>query len=311
MLLIIHGIMHLNSRYAGFDVWRKPMTVCVFPGQGSQWVGMGRELFEHFKAPVREASLILGYDIQTLCLEDPEHLLDNTRYTQPALFVINALAWRQWRESFHGSISFLAGHSLGEYNALHIAGVFDFATGLRIVQKRAELSATVNNGSMAAVIGLGEHEIQRVLVLSGFKNLYIANYNSPSQFVIAGDSNALMRATPLFLEAGAKRFIPLKVNGAFHTPLVREASEAFAEFLQDFSFNPPKIPVIANLNAMPYPAHTIAGYLACHMMQPVRWTQSIEHLLIAGEQDFVECGARKVLTPLINAIKKGPSMLPS
>lgn len=284
------------------------MTVCVFPGQGSQWVGMGRELFERFKAPAREASRILGFDIQTLCLEDPHQLLDNTRYTQPALFVVNALAWRQWRESSQEPITFLAGHSLGEYNALHVAGVFDFETGLRIVQKRAELSDAVNNGSMAAVIGLREHEIQQVLVMSGFKNLYIANYNSPLQFVIAGDHNELMHSTPLFLEAGAKRFIPLKVSGAFHTPLVREASEAFYEFLQNFTFNPPKIPVIANLTAMPYPDNAVADFLARHIMQPVRWTQSVDQLLSAGELDFIECGARKILTPLINAIKKETSM---
>jgi malonyl CoA-acyl carrier protein transacylase len=277
------------------------MTTYLFPGQGSQSKGMGDDLFTQFPELTTKADILLGYSIQTLCLEDPLQQLDQTQYTQPALYVVNALSYLKNEQKPH----YVAGHSLGEYNALFASGVFDFETGLKLVKKRGELMSQATGGAMTAIIGLKDHEIQAILKNANIPSVVIANYNSHSQTVISGPKLDVEKLNPLFEQAGAKMVIPLKVSGAFHSPSMQTAQQEFAEFLSQFTFHAPQIPVIANVTATPYPASGIADYLAKQITHPVRWTETIEYLLAQGETEFEEIGPGKVLAGLVKRIKMG------
>ncbi|WP_133135455.1 ACP S-malonyltransferase [Legionella rowbothamii] len=279
------------------------MTTYIFPGQGSQSLGMGKNLFNDFTHLINEADEILGYSITQLCLEDPQKMLTNTQYTQPALFTINALSFLKKLQETDKQPDFLMGHSLGEYNALFASGVFDFATGLQIVKKRGELMSAANNGSMAAVIGKNEDEIEQILQESNFNALSIANYNSHTQIVLSGPKHLIDQAGEVFKNRGAF-YIPLKVSGAFHSPEMDDVSNQFAEFLQPFIFSAPKTPVIANINAIPYKENNVHYNLTEQINHPVRWTQGVEYLLALGEHNFEEIGPGVVLRGLINRIKK-------
>jgi malonyl CoA-acyl carrier protein transacylase len=280
------------------------MTVYVFPGQGSQHKGMGEELFEYFPTLIAEADMILGYSIQTLCLEDPQGQLNQTQYTQPALYVVNAFSYfKKIREGVKRP-DYLAGHSLGEYNALMAADVFDFATGLRLVQKRGELMSKAHGGAMSAILGIKAEQVLEVLQNHQISDVIIANYNSYNQVVVSGIKDSVERAQPLFEQAGGM-VISLTVSGAFHSPLMRDAQEIFAEFLAYFSFNMPIIPVIANVDAAPYTGQTITAKLAAQITGSVRWCDTIQYLLDQGEQNFEEIGPGQVLTGLIQRIREG------
>jgi len=274
------------------------MTVYLFPGQGSQYKGMGEALFDRFPEHVTKADAILGYSIETLCLHDPQQQLNQTFYTQPALYTVNALSYLDKLQN-NLQPQYVAGHSLGEYNALLAANVFDFETGLQLVKKRAELMQQATGGGMAAIIGLSAEKIQTILQTEGFSNIDIANYNAPNQIVISGPKTDIEQAQPSFEKSGAMMVIPLKVSGAFHSRYMQESQEKFSRFLQQFSFNPPQISVIANISGKPYQPDEITHNLAQQLTHSVRWADTIRYLKSMDEQDFREVGPGRVLTGLL------------
>lgn len=281
-------------------------SIVIFPGQGSQFRGMGRELFSASPPEVRQASEILGYDIQALCLEDPDKCLNRTEYTQPALYVVNALSWQQYRAR-QPAPDYLAGHSLGEYSALLAAGAFDFATGLRLVQKRGQLMGKAGGGGMLAVLQTDIRTIRSVLLQCQLSTIDIANYNTPTQTILSGPRDDIARAEAAF--AGHKiRCMPLNVSAAFHSRYMQSAAAEFASFLQGFSFRPLRIPVIANVTALPYETNNTAALLASQIAGAVQWQGSVRYLLGCaaqrGEQaQFVELGANPVLSRMTSEIQ--------
>ena len=281
------------------------MTTYMFPGQGSQSKGMGAALFAEFPDLVNKADTILGYSITKLCLEDPEQQLGKTNFTQPALFVVNALSYLKRRKEDNVLPNYVIGHSLGEYNSLFAAEVFDFETGLRLVKKRGELMAQASGGGMAAVVGLQADQVQALIAQHQLNNISIANYNSATQAVISGPKEAILAAEKIFTGAGAMLYMPLNVSGAFHSPYMDAAQTEFKTFVSQFSFGVPKIPVIANVNAQPYQADQIATNLTSQITHSVQWTQMIKYLITNGETNFIEIGPGKILTGLVKRIQKG------
>lgn len=280
------------------------MKTYVFPGQGSQKRGMGKSLFDDFKDLMAKADEILGYSIKELCLENEQERLNQTRYTQPALYVVNVLTYLRNIEERNIKPDYLAGHSLGEYNALFASGVFDFETGLRLVKKRGELMSLVSGGGMAAVIGLKEDQVKEILRENDLQSIDIANVNSPTQIVISGLKPQIECAKPAFEAAKAQMYIPLKVSGAFHSRYMKDIKNKYETFLDSFELLGPTIPVIANVNAQPYGSGEIKKNLVDQIDHPVRWTESIQYLIDLGDMEFEEMGPGTVLTNLIKAIKE-------
>lgn len=279
--------------------------IVVFPGQGSQTKGMGAELFARFPDWTAEADRVLGYSIRELCVDDPRGELGRTQFTQPALYVVNALTYRAKREDGMAVPHFVAGHSLGEYDALLAAGSFDFATGLAMVQERGRLMGTVSGGGMAAVIGLEPARIQETLAASeAGRRIDVANFNSLDQTVIAGPKADLEAVRPAIEAAGAKLFVPLNVSAPFHSRYMREPQDAFAGFLRDFAFRAPGVPVIANVSGRPYAGDQVRQTLSEQIGSSVQWLETVKYLLRQPDPEFVECGPGNVLTKLINSIKK-------
>jgi len=286
------------------------MIAFVFPGQGSQKRGMGAGLFDEARqyAEVEmEVDAILGYSLRELCLEDPDNRLKETEFTQPCLYVVNALHY--YKAVNQGARpDYLAGHSLGEYNALLAAGVFDFLTGLRLAQRRGELMSRAKNGGMAAVIGLGAGVVAEVIEENGLASIDVANFNTPSQTVVSGPIEDIKRAGPLFDKAGARMYMPLQVSAAFHSRYMAEAARAFDDFLAPFSFAAPKIPVIANATARPYPAdnasESVKSLLTRQITHAVRWAQSVRFLIDKGVTEFTEMGPGIVLARLVQQIQQ-------
>lgn len=288
------------------------MIAFVFPGQGSQKRGMGQGLFDEvreYAAIERDVDALLGYSMRRLCLEDADNKLKETQYTQPSLYVANALHYYK-ALSDGARPSYLAGHSLGEYNALLAAGSFDFMTGLKLVQKRGELMSRARNGGMAAVIGLSGAAIADAMQKAGLAGVDVANYNSPSQVVISGPVDEIKRAVPLLETAGARMVMPLPVSAAFHSRYMADAAREFADFLAPMRFSEPRIPVIANVTAEPYPApdasEAIKATLVRQITHSVQWTQSVRYLLKQGVTQFSEMGPGNVLTRLIQQIQQDP-----
>lgn len=268
------------------------MKAVMFAGQGAQRIGMGSALFPIFPARVAEADAILGYSIAQLCQEGPLERLTQTEFTQPALYVVNSLAYLQ-RIANAPAPDYLLGHSVGEYVALFAAGVVDFATGLRLVQKRGALMAEARGGGMAAVLGLDEAQIQAVLSEHGIADVYAANFNTPRQIVISGRREAVAATEHLFMAAGASYFRMLQVGGAFHTPFMAEVREAFRAFIADQSFAASTIPVISNVTARPHDPARLRERMVEQITAPVRWAESIRYLLAKGLGigDFEEIGS--------------------
>ncbi|MCC5463958.1 ACP S-malonyltransferase [Pelosinus baikalensis] len=281
------------------------MITYVFPGQGSQSKGMGGTLFDEFKELTAEADVILGYSIKELCLEDVDLNLSQTQYTQPALYVVNALSYLKRIEETGIKPDFVAGHSLGEYNALFAAGAFDFATGLKLVQKRGELMSHATGSGMAAVIGLNEEQIADVLKQNNLQSIDIANYNSPTQIVISGLKTDIEHAQPIFEGIkDVKMFVTLKTSGAFHSRYMEGAKREFETFINSFEFFQLAIPVISNVHARPYKQSDIKQNIVEQITHPVKWTESIRYLMGLGEMEFKEIGSGKVLTGLVQRIKR-------
>lgn len=268
---------------------------------------MGADLFDRYPDWTAEADTVLGYSIRELCLDDPRGELNLTAFTQPALYVVNALMYRARQEAGAELPAFLAGHSLGEYDALLAAGAFDFATGLRLVQRRGALMARVGGGGMAAVIGLAPEAIERLLGETEVgRRIDIANMNSFDQTVLAGPVEDLAAVKPAFEQAGVRAFIPLKVSAPFHSRYMRDAQNEFAELLAGVSFRPLAVPVVANVTARPYEALQVRETLSRQIGSPVQWLASMRYLLDRPEPVFEEVGPGTVLTKLVAQIKRGP-----
>lgn len=281
------------------------MATYIFPGQGSQFKGMGKDLFAEFPEFTRNASDVLGYAIEALCLEDPHQQLTQTQYTQPALYVVNALTYLKKIREEGKKPDFVAGHSLGEYNALLAADVFDFETGLKLVKKRGELMSQANGGAMAAILGLNAGKVRDVLDQNSHLSVTIANDNAHTQVVISGLKADVGKVQEVFEQGGSAMVIPLNVSGAFHSPYMRPAQEQFESFVKEFQFNSPSLPVIANFTARAYDANNISHTLTQQITHPVRWTESISYILEQGETEFEEIGPGNVLTGLVQRIKNG------
>ncbi|MEE0930377.1 MAG: ACP S-malonyltransferase [Acutalibacteraceae bacterium] len=278
------------------------MITYMFPGQGSQAKGMGEQLFSEFPDLVKKADELLGYSIQELCLEDPYEQLNLTQYTQPALYIVNALSYFHKINETGRKPDFVAGHSLGEYNALLAAEVFDFETGLRLVKKRGELMGQASGGAMAAVLKLNEAKVRNILWEYGLDNIDIANLNSEGQIVISGKVEDIDYAKTIFEKEGAG-YVKLTVGAAFHSRYMVDAKAEFGEYIKNFRLSAPKIPIISNVTALPHESYCIEEKMVEQLCAPVRWTDSVRYLLEQGCEDFEELGPGKVLTKLVNRIK--------
>jgi [acyl-carrier-protein] S-malonyltransferase len=271
----------------------------LFPGQGSQAVGMGKDLCERFPIAAecfRRADELLGFPLSRRCFEGPEEELRQTAITQPALFVHSAAACLVLQERGVRP-AWVAGHSLGEYSALVAAGVFDFATGLELVRRRGQLMQEQRQGSMAAVLGLEDQQV--VELCARVPGAVAANFNAPGQVVISGEAEAVARAGRLAEEAGAKRVVPLPVSGAFHSPLMAPAARELAALLQSVAFRAPQVPVLTNVAASPVrdPAQ-LQEQLIQQMTSPVRWTAIVQCLAGLGVEQALEVGPGSVLRGL-------------
>ncbi|GAA0835814.1 ACP S-malonyltransferase [Bifidobacterium pullorum subsp. gallinarum] len=286
------------------------MLAYVFPGQGAQKKGMGEGLFDEFKDLTAQADRILGYSIKRLCLEDPDSELNKTQFTQPALYTVSALSYFKKVMDSGSRVDFVAGHSLGEYNALLAAGAYDFATGLKLVQKRGELMSRAAGGGMAAVIGLSENKLAEVLQEYKLDRIDIANLNSPHQIVISG-AKADMDHAMKVLEShkDVTMCIPLRTSGAFHSRHMEDAAREFEAFLENFTFQSLRIPVISNVHARRYRPTEIKYNLVQQITSSVKWTESIRYLMGLGVQEYEEVGPGRVLTDLIARIRTEASPL--
>ncbi len=274
----------------------------LFPGQGSQRVGMGNELFQQFPSLVEEANSILGYSLDELCTQGPEDKLGQTQFTQPALYLVSYLAGLAKQEE-NMSPDMAAGHSVGEFAALAAAKAFSFADGLRMVTKRGEIMAKVSGGGMAAVIGLESKIIVSTLKDKNLQKIDLANFNSPGQIVISGPALEIDSSISFLKEAGAKLVVPLKVSGAFHSEMMKEPSEEFAIFLKKFSFAAPNFSIFANVTGSEYSnPDEIGGLLVKQMYSSVLWSESIQKMRSLGADEFIECGPGNVLTKLLRQI---------
>ncbi|WXA81681.1 ACP S-malonyltransferase [Pendulispora rubella] len=269
---------------------------------------MGSALFAKYPDAVATADRVLGYSVTDLCLAEADPRLDRTEYTQPALFVVNALSFME-KQAEGAEPDIVAGHSLGEYSALFAAGAFDFATGVALVKKRGELMSRSSPGSMAAVMGLTESEVAEVLRAEGASTIDIANINGPKQVVLAGPRDDLARCKEPLLAAKARSFVPLRVSAAFHSRYMAETANEFRAFLRDIRMSPLQFPVISNVDALAHETETIAETLVAQIVSPVRWTETVRRLMSLSDPQFEEVGPGKVLTGLIRQIKKGSEPL--
>jgi len=261
---------------------------------------MGKKLFGKYKEQTDLASQILGYDLEELCVKDPAKDLGKTQFTQPALYVVNALHYMD--QAGNTKPDYFMGHSLGEYNALFAAGAFDFETGLRLVQKRGELMAAASGGGMAAVIGISSDELKSLLHDEGFSNIDIANYNTPTQIVIAGQSEDISKSINKFSEKNI-RIIPLAVSAPFHSRYMKPAADQFADFLKEFEFSPLETPVVSNVTARPYEDGQVQNYLSRQIDNSVKWIDSVRYLMGRNCDEYSELGS-SILTKMVNEIKK-------
>ncbi|MFJ6739287.1 ACP S-malonyltransferase [Streptomyces sp. NPDC091279] len=282
------------------------MTLALlFPGQGTQHIGMGKDLFPTFPDLTELAEEILGHSLRRLCLDDPDGVLGHTRFTQPAVYTVSALAHRRRLLDGAAPADVLLGHSLGEYNALEAAGVVDFATGLRLVAERARLMDTTVGG-MIAVSGLDADRLTETLRLLAAPGLHIAVLNTPRQVVLAGPEEVLRQATPTLRDAGARAVTPLQVSGPFHTPWMSRAAEEFATVLMAVPhWHEPTAPVIANHTARPHEIPRIVTDLTRQIDHPVLWTSSVDRVLDADpDTTFTEVGGTTTLLPLVRQIRR-------
>ncbi len=284
----------------------------VFPGQGSQFVGMGYDLYENYKsawAIFDLADRVLGVPLSRICFEGPEETLRDTINAQPALVVSSLATLAAIREAHEGKgipqASFVAGHSLGEYTALAVSGVFDFATAIFLARERGRLmheATKVRPGTMAAVVGMDEAEVDKICADAG---VCVGNVNCPGQIVISGDRDKVGTAVTVIKAGGKGKAIPLSVSAAFHSPLMEPAVEGMTRALANVNFAEPQIPVVANTTAAAMMTTAeIKSELLSQLTHCVKWQQSVEYMLANGVGVFYELGAGKVLTGLIKRIDR-------
>ncbi len=266
---------------------------------------MGASVFDVYPELLANAEDIAGFSIRDFFMDSPAERFSDTRYVQPALYTVNALHYRKYLEEGGALPAFLAGHSLGEFNALQAAEVFDFETGLRLVKQRALLMSESHGGGMAAVLGLNAEEVAQVIADNNLPGLSVANFNSDLQVVISGPIESIRLAEEIFYDNYAIKYVVLKVSGAFHSAMLDTAAMKFADYLREFSFLPPQIPVISNRTASPYTAASTVKNLAEHINQPVMWRQSVIHMREQGASEFIEMGDTSLLLDMIKNIRAG------
>jgi [acyl-carrier-protein] S-malonyltransferase len=280
----------------------------LFSPQGSQLVGMGRDLAERSgaaRATFEEANDTLGWPVSATCWDGPSARLDDTRQTQPCLLTTSVAAYRALAERVDPQPAVVAGHSVGEYAALVVAGVLDFAAALRLVSRRAELMAGVRaEGGMAAVLGLDRESVETVIAGVGRPTeLVMANDNAPGQVIISGRLQALEAAEEPMRAAGARRIVRLAVSGAFHSPLMTEVVDRLAAAFEAEEWQDAQVPVISNVTAEPLTdAARIRSLLAEQVRSPVEWVRSVERMVADGVDLAVECGPGSALTGMVKRI---------
>ena len=286
-----------------------PKIAYVFPGQGSQGIGMGWDLYDSYAAAREvfdEADATLGFPLSHLCFEGPEEELTRTDNVQPAILATSIACLRAAQQASDEDLpspSFVAGHSLGEYTALVAADVLSLSDAVRLVRERGRLmhkAGEKNQGSMLAIIGLEKSAVEDVCLQSGAE---ISNINCPGQIVISGAVNALSLASKLAKLKNARRVIPLKVSGAFHSSLMEPIIDEFSDAISDFVFRPPAIPIIANVTARPLTdVNSIREELLYQLRRCIQWQPSVEYMVQDGVNSFYEIGPGRVLSGLIKRI---------
>ena len=275
----------------------------IFPGQGSQSVGMGKDIYENYEAARNisdTADKTLGKSVTKLCFEGPEEDLKQTVNTQPCIVTTSIALMEALRTELNICPDYTAGHSLGEYSAMFTAGVMSLETTLRLIQKRADLMGTTKGGSMAAVLNASE-DVLKAGLEEGSKVGYVdvANYNSPAQVVITGDESAVKAAGDYILANGARRVVPLPVSGAFHSKFMQEAGAIFGEYIEDADLNDSSIPVITNVDAeLTTSAEDFRAKMPKQIYSSVYWTQTVQKMVEEGVDTFIEIGPGKVLAGL-------------
>ena len=291
--------------------------ILLFPGQGSQYLGMGKKLAESHAGARRildEASSVLGFDLADVMWNGPEEKLTATENTQPALFTVSIMAMEWVRERGLG-FDFTAGHSLGEYSALCAAGVFSFTDGLRLVRLRGELMSGAGEarpGAMSAILGLERDKLEEALKTASASGIVVAaNFNSTSQIVISGERSGIEAAEKVCAELGAKKVVRLPVSGAFHSPLMEFAVDGLRRGLEGASFSRPRVPVVTNVEAREEsdPEALKAGLLR-QLTSPVRWVESMQRAASLGVTDALEVGSGKVLMGLLRGITRDIKVTP-
>jgi [acyl-carrier-protein] S-malonyltransferase len=283
-------------------------VAALFPGQGSQHVGMGAELSQVFPGArdvFRRADEALGFELSKLCWEGPEDELKQTENAQPAILAHSLATWMTVKDDLVGRVRFGAGHSLGEFTAYGAAGSLELEDAVRLVRRRGELMAASPPGTMSAILGMEPSAVEgiceRVRAEGGV--VVAANFNSPGQIVISGEIRAVERAGELAKQSGARMVRRLAVSGAFHSPLMADVEAGLRAELERVSFRDPEFPVVSNVTAQPVTdAATARRNLVVQLTAPVRWSESVQRIAEAGVRDFVELGPGKVLTGMLRRI---------
>lgn len=281
----------------------------VFPGQGSQYIGMGKDLYEKYEVARKifnEFNFIIGKNFSNLCFEGTEEDLKQTINSQPAILAVSIAAYEVLKEKTGIVPDYLAGHSLGEYTALYVGGVINLTEIIKLVQKRAELMNDAPSGNMTAILGMDDDKIAQLITEASADGIICAaNYNTPDQTVISGEAKAVDKANELAKNLGAKRVIPLAVSGGFHSPLMKPIAEKFEKHVNNSNVNDAIIPVLTNVDARPtIDKAEFSSKMVKQLYSSVYWKQTINCMVEQGVDTFIEIGPGRVLSGMIKKICK-------